>query len=240
MSNTKYHQKRTNIKAKLESIDEELKNDFSDDPSILIELQVERLKLLDMLRYLRPYQAKDVAYRKTVFEKFPLWGMKNIPDNMQLAFHGTTLANTERILNSKRIISGKDRWSIHTSGDSAGEFSVSTKDFLEISMHYHMDLVETYKDYEWFVPSGCLFVLQLDESEYQFAKDEQRAHNVQLGKNPEKLYAIITTPENQKKVKWWMQKNNFSPDKVFDFKGFQKKIEQDSLFFYLINGPRQK
>ncbi len=240
MPNTKYHQKRTNIKIKLESIDEELKNDFSDNPSILIELQVERLKLLDILRYLRPYQASDVSYRKKMFDMFPFWATENISDNMRLAFHGTTLANTERILNSKRIVSGKDRWSIHTSGDSAGEFSVSTKDFLEISMHYHMDLVETYKDYEWFVPSGCLFVLQLDESEYQFAKEEQRAHNVQLGKNPEKLYAIITTPENQKKVKWWMQKNNFSPDKVLDFDGFREKIEQENLFFYLRNYSKQK
>ncbi len=240
MSNTQYHKKRTHIKKTLETIDEELKGYFSDNSSLLIELQVERLKLLDRLRYFRPYNQKDVAYRKKVLETFPPWGAENVPDNLRLVFHGTTLANTERILNSGRICSGYDRWTVHTSGDDSGEFSVSTKDFLEISMHYHMDMVETYRDYEWFVPSGCLFVLQLNESEYQFAQEQQRAHNVQLRRNPKKLYAIITTPENQKKVKWWMEKNNFPTDKVVDFAGFQKKIEQEKLFFCLMNYSKQK
>lgn len=240
MSDTRFSQKRTNIKIELESIDEKLKNDFSDDSSVLIELQVERSILLDRLRYLRPAKLKDIAYRKKVFNTFPAWAAENISEDMRLVFHGTTLANTERILNSRRLISGKDRWSIYTSGDNSGEFSVSTKDFLEISMHYHMDLVETYKDYEWFMPAGCLFVLQLDDSEYRFAEAEQRTHNVQFDRKPEKLYAIITTPENQKKVKWWMQKNNFSPDKVVDFAGFREKLEQENMFFYLMNCFKQK
>ena len=244
MSNTKFSQKRTLIKNELESIDHFLKNILSDsqlkNSNDVIELQIKRLKLLDMLRFLRPCKTNDITYRKNVFDTFPFWGTENIPEEMRLVFHGTTLANTERILNSKRIISGKDRWSIHTSGDEAGEFSVSTKDFLEISMHYHMDLVETYKDYEWFVPAGCLLVLQLDEKEFQFAKEQQRAHNIQLRRNPQQLYSVITTPENINRVKWWMQKNDFPPIKVVDFKGFKEKINQENLYFYLINHSKQK
>ena len=132
MSDARFHQKRTNIKTELELIDEKLKESFSDNSSDLIELQVERSKLLDQLRYFRPNQPEDIAYRENMFKTFPAWAEQNISENMRLVFHGTTLANTERILNSGRIISGKDRWSIHTSGDDAGEFSVSTKDFLEV------------------------------------------------------------------------------------------------------------
>lgn len=243
MSIKKYQTKHQRIVFELELIDTYLKNVLSDrslkNSSDVIELQIKRLAYLDQLRFLRPSNKKDIAYRNHIFNTFPEWAKENIPDEMHLVFHGTTLANTERILNSGRITSGKDRWTIHTSGDDAGEISISTKNFLEISMQYHMDLVETYKDYEWFVPAGALFVWQLNQKEYQEAQKQQRISNIQLRKNPKRLYAIITTPENLNRVKWWAQKNNFPSDKVLDFKAFQDKTEEDSLFSFLLN-PTKK
>ena len=234
-----YKAKRQRIVFELELIDTYLKNVLNDrslkNSSDVIVLQIKRLAFLDQLRFLRPSNKKDIAYRNRIFNSFPEWAKENISDEMHLVFHGTTLANTERILNSGRIISGKDRWTIHTSGDDTGEISISTKDFLEISMKYHMDLIETYRDYELFVPAGALFVWQLNQKEYQSAKDQLRVHNVSLKRNSQQLYAVVTTPENINRVKWWVQKNGFSSDKVYDFQGFQKKIKEDSLFYSLIN-----
>lgn len=239
-----FQRARTRLKNKLALIDYQLNNVLKDrqlkNSRDVIELQIERLSYLDLLRFFRPTDKQDIDYRESIFNTFPEWVKENISDETHLVFHGTTLANAERILNSGRITSGKDRWTIHTSGDNAGEFSISTKDFLEISMHHHMDLIETYREYEPFVPAGCLFVLKINPSEYSLAKDQQRIHNLNFKKNPKQLYAVITTPENISRVKWWMQKNNFSPSKVIDFKGFQEKIINDNIFFSLTNYSYQK
>ena len=244
MSIQNYKKTKRKIILELELIDEQLKNVLS-DPQLknskdVIELQVERLTYLDALRFLRPDNKKDKLYRTKIFETFPTWIQNHISDSDHFVFHGTTLANTERILNSGKITSGKDRWTIHTSGDDSGEISVTTHNCLETSLHYHMDLVETYKDYELFVPSGCLFVLKTNAKDYQFAKDQQRISNVYLRKNPKQLFAIITTPENQNRVKWWMKKNNFDPKKVYDFESFKEKIEEENLFFSLSHYSRPK
>ena len=227
MSDTEYRQKRTNIKNELELVDYHLKNVLNDselkNSNEVIELQVARLKLLDKLRHFRPSQAEDISYRKAVFENFPSWATKNIPESMHLLFHGTTLSNTERIINSGRITSGKDRWGIYTSGDTNGEISVSTKDFLEISMQYYMNLMDE-NGFEYCLPCGSLFVFKANPEEYKNAKRHYRANNVYLKKNPDQLYAVITTPENLKRVKWWMEKNGLPSEKVMNFESFQEKI----------------
>ena len=231
---------RAHLKNKLELIDwqlnEVLKNHELKNSKDMIELQIERLKLLDKLRYLRPSDSEDISYRRNVLDDFPYWASEHIPENLHLLFHATTLANAERILNSGRITSGKDRWTVRTSGDNAGEISISTKNSSFISLAGHMDLVAQ----EYHLPAGCLFVLQVNDTTYQEAKKNFHVQNIQLKKNPEQLYAIITTPENIDRVKWWMQKNNFLPEKVYDFKGFQDKIEEDNLFFSFVNYTHQK
>ncbi len=230
---------RSHLKIKLEVIDWQLENVLSDrwlkNSTDMMELQIERLKLLDKLKYLRPAESADIAYRQNVLKKFPYWADEHIPDSLHLVFHASTLANSERILNSGNITSGKDRWTIRTSGDTKGEISISTKNSLFISLAGHMDLVAQ----DYYLPAGCLFVLQTDASTYKTAKDDCHIPNVYLRKNPEQLYAVITTPENQDRVKWWMQRNNFNPKKVCDFNSFKEKIEENRIFYSLINNTPQ-
>ena len=224
---TEFQKKRTRLKNELEIIDWQLKNVLDDDQlknsNDVIELQIKRLKLLDKLKYFRPLQNEDIIYRKNILDTFPFWAMNNIPEDMYLIFHGTTLANTERIINSARITSGKDRWTIHTSGDSSGEISVTTKDFLEISLQYYMNLINE-DGYEYYLPSGCLFVLKTNKDEYKKARKDHRGFNTFFKKTPDRLYAIITTPENIKRVKRWMEKNALPSEKVMNFESFQEKI----------------
>ena len=230
---------RSHLRKKLNLLDRQLGN-FLKDPQLqnstqLIELQIMRLQVLDKLKYLRPYTSEDITYREKVLTYFPDWAAEHISDDMRLVFHGTTLANTERILNSGRIISGKDRWTIRTSGDERGQISVSTNNSLLIPLVGHMDLVAQ----SGCLPAGTLFVLQVSESEYQQAKDDYHIPNVSFRKDPQKLYAIVTTPENVDRVKWWAQKNNFPSEKVSDFATFKNKIEEDQIYFSLLKNYHQ-
>ena len=224
MSIKEFFCKRAQLKTTLEQVNTELKSVLKNprlkNSKLMIELQIRRLQILDKLRYLRPDNQKDVTYREWVIRNFSEWGLKNIPDDLHLAFHGTTLANTERILNSGRIISGKDRWTIHSSGDQENQVSVSTKDSLLIAV-FHMDI----NAQGGYIPAGSMFVLQVDDNEYQYAQDDSHIHNVQLRKNPNQLYAIITTPENEKRIKWWTEQSGFPSEKVMTFESFQEKIE---------------
>ena len=237
---TEFCKIRARLKDKLELIDWQLENVLKDqwfkNSADMIELQVKRLKLLDKLRFLRPPQSDDIAYREKVLKNFPYWADEYIPDSFHLVFHATNLANTERILNSGKITSGKDRWTIKTSGDDRGEISVSTKSSLFISLVGHMDLVAQ----DYYLPAGCLFVLKTDTPTYHMAKYDCRIPNVYLRQNPKQLYAVITTPENQDRVKWWMQKNNFPANNVHDFNSFKNKFEEDNLFYSLLNFTLQK
>ena len=238
-----YQRTRVSLILELETIDRSLKSVLNDNQlknsGDVIELQIQRLKTLDALRFLRPLDKKDIIERRALLKSFSDWASHNIPEESHLVFHGTTLANTERILNSGRITSGKDRWTVYTSGDAVGEISVATKDFLEISMLHHMDLVETYKEYERFVPAGSLFVLKLNASEYQTAKEQLHIRNIYLKQNPNQLHAVITTNENQDRVKWWMQKNGFPVDKVYNFEGFKNKIETENLLLSMIKNSKK-
>lgn len=240
MSLKKFQRIQADLKKKLSQTDQQLTTILNENQREnhcdLIELQIERLKLIDKLRYLRPMNPEDTDYRKNIFENFAYWSEDNIPENLRLVFHASTLANSERILNSGKIISGKDNWTIRTSGNNSGEISVSTKSNLFISLAGHMDLTAQ----EYYLPCGCLFVLQPDNQTYQIAKQKRQIPNVFLRKNPQQLYAIITTPENQNRVKWWLQKNNFSPDKCYTFESFKEKITSDKLFFSAMNYSAQK
>ena len=234
-----FQQTRIRLKRKLNLIDHQLSNVLGDkritNSTQVIELQVMRLQVLDKLKYLHPCNSEDISYRKKVLTYFPEWAAEHISDDMHLVFHGTSLANTERILNSGRIISGKDRWTVRTSGDEKGQISVSTNNSLLIPLIGHMDFVAQ----SGYLSAGSLFVLQVSESEYQQAKDDHHIPNVSLRKDPQKLYAIVTTPENVDRVKWWAQKNDFPSGKVSDFATFKNKIEEDQIFFSLIKNYHQ-
>lgn len=234
----KFHRAQKLLNIEFKKVEWQLQN-VLDNPQIknstnVIELQIERLKLLDQLKYLRPDNKADLDYREDVLCSFPDWAMENIPDSMRLVFHATTLANTERILNSGKIISGKDRWSIHTSSDDVDEISVTTKDSLLISIAGYMDM-PTFN-----LPAGCLLVLKTNRFEYEKAQKESRIHNVFFRKNPKQLYAVVTTPENINRVKWWMKKNNLSPDKAIDFNGFKEKTQEENIFFYFLQNNQNK
>lgn len=57
--------------------------------------------------------------------------------------------------------------------------------------------------------------------------------NVNFKENPDRLNAIITTPENIQKVTQWAQKSGIDTKKIVDFDGFidkhNKQNEQNNI-----------
>lgn len=50
--------------------------------------------------------------------------------------------------------------------------------------------------------------------------------DVDFKNSPEKLVAVVTTPENEKRVSTWAQQCGFDTAKVMTFEGFVKKCRQ--------------
>ena len=55
--------------------------------------------------------------------------------------------------------------------------------------------------------------------------------NVSFKENPERLYSIITTPENIERVTEWAEKANIDLSKIHDFDGFIQEIGRQKTQF---------
>ena len=68
-------------------------------------------------------------------------------------------------------------------------------------------------------PAGCIFVLEANQEELVSARERNEIPNVDLIDSPDKLRAIITTPENIDRVRLWLQESpiNCSEGVVMDY-----------------------
>ena len=55
--------------------------------------------------------------------------------------------------------------------------------------------------------------------------------NVSFKENPERLYAIITTPENIERVTEWVENANMDVSKIHDFEGFIQEMGKQKMQF---------
>lgn len=168
------------------------------------------------LQFIRPNFPEDIAYREKQISEFSHNAKKILSDFKLLLFHGTPIYNTPKIIQSGQIVSGKDLWGFATSGDPAGQFSVTTKDNIRDTVLGHSDL----NAFIGFLPAGVIFAFYAkDETEYQMAQKEGRVHNINFKENPKRIHSLITTPENIKRVQEWLNKNDFDFP-VCDYNGF--------------------
>ena len=176
------------------------------------------------LSLLRKPNEQDIEYRLHQREQFP----KKLADILShddiLCFHGTTIFGTKNILLSNTISSGADRFGRSTSFDGPGEISVTNKDTVETSIGIYMRLNDNYC-----YPAGCLFVLKAkDKVEYDKMPSKWTIKNVDLNKNPERLVAVITTPENIETVRDWAKDGGININKIVDFDTFIKNYQKQN------------
>lgn len=188
-----------------------------------IQIRKNALKQLeDTLEFLRPITDEDMEYRLRQVNEFSKKIKDIVPDDLNLCFHGSNIMNSKHIIEDGAISSSVDRLGFETSYDAEDQVSVTTKDTIETTINGYAGLIGDYN-----IPAGCVFViLPKDDAEIESSKS-MLIGNVSFKDNPERLYAIITSPENIERVTQWAEKSGIDISKIHDYDGFIQEIENN-------------
>ncbi len=177
----------------------------------------------DNISYKRERNKEDIRYRKIAISTFEKELKKGLSLDSDLCFHGTPIWNAKEIIKSGNISALIDR--VGPQKDvlpMPGQINVSTINNLWFTIKYHSDLF----NYDY--PAGCIFVIKpKDEQEIKSSREKNVIGNVYFDKNPERLVAIITTPENIELVKTWIKEGKLliSPEIVVDYNQFIENVK---------------
>ena len=174
----------------------------------------------DQLEFLRPSNERDMEYRLRQYDEFSKKIKDLVPEDLPLRFHGCPIYTAKHIIESGEISSSVDRLGVETSYDTEGQISVTTKDTLDTTIHGYTHLSEN------FLPAGCVFVLLPKDELDAKAGDSMLMGNVNFKQKPNRLYGIITTPENIEKVSQWAKVSGIDLSKIHDFDEFAKSFEK--------------
>lgn len=197
---------------------------------ILKQAKYELMSYEERVSFLREPTKDDILYRERQRQEFSKKAGKILSSDLMLCFHGTSISGAKHIIQSGEISSSVDRLGRQTSFDPRGLFSVTNKDTVDTSVGIYMHLNDSYC-----YPAGCLFVvLPENKEEYQkLSSTGWMIKNVNFKENPDRLNAIITTPENIQKVTQWAQEAGVDTKKIVDFDGFidkhSKQNEQSNI-----------
>ena len=181
----------------------------------------------NQLEFLRPSSQEDMNYRLKQYSEFSKQVKSVVPDDLYLCFHGCPIYAAKHIIEDGEISSSVDRIGSETSYDVSDQVSVTTKNTIETTVQGYTGLTGNYN-----LPAGCIFViLPKDESEIKSSETSMLIGNVSFKENPERLYAIITTPENIERVTEWVENANMDVSKIHDFEGFIQEIGKQKMQF---------
>lgn len=181
----------------------------------------------NQLEFLRPSSQEDMNYRLKQYSEFSKQVKSEVPDDLYLCFHGCPIYAAKHIIEDGEISSSVDRIGSETSYDVSDQVSVTTKNTIETTVQGYTGLTGNYN-----LPAGCIFViLPKDESEIKSSETSMLIGNVSFKENPERLYAIITTPENIERVTEWVENANMDVSKIHDFEGFIQEIGKQKMQF---------
>lgn len=165
--------------------------------------------------FCRPEMTEDVKYRKIQKVTFEDKLKRSLPQDCDFCFHGTTIWNTKSIIDSGEISAQIDREGQSEEVlNTPGQIYVSTINNLWFTVKHYADL-SNYK-----YPAGCIFVISpKTQEEYNSAREHNLIANVSLKNEPQRIKAIITTPENISRVQNWIEsrKLNISSNIVIDY-----------------------
>lgn len=203
----------------------------SNDPRKEIKLQYEKNKVslyqyrLDLiegkLKFLRLGNEEDASYRLRQYNDFADKVKPLIPQDLPLRFHGCPIDAAEKIIVSGEISSAADRTGIETSFNGTDQISVTTREDLSTTVREYTNLTANYN-----MPAGCIFVITPKNLDDEISANKQLMHNVNFKDTPDRLVAVISSPENIPELKSWLHQNGCSPQKAIDFDGFVHSIDK--------------
>ena len=187
-----------------------------------LEQKQEAIKRIEKIQeFLREPQEEDILYRKEIESDWSNEILKSIPKNLPLRFHGCPIYVARDILSTGEISSSVDRLGYESSWDTEGQVSVTTPETVSTTVNGYSDLhAENYC-----LPAGCIFAMLPKDEQDAKAGESMIMGNINLETEPERLFSIITTPENLDRVKDWAKILNVDENKIVDFKSFLNKFE---------------
>ncbi|MBR1841516.1 MAG: hypothetical protein IJ778_05255 [Alphaproteobacteria bacterium] len=176
----------------------------------------------DLSQYVREPTLEDYAYRRDQYANFAKTIQQFVSEDELLCFHGTNIAATKHILESGTVSSGASRLGYHTSFDAKGAISVTSINMVDTSVQSYMNLIN-----DMYLPAGCLFVMKAkDAEEYESTVSRMSIKDVDFKSSPDRLVAVVTTPENVERVSAWAQKGGVDMVKVMTFEGFVNNCQR--------------
>lgn len=169
--------------------------------------------------FLRPNTHEDIDYRRRIYSSdFYDVFREVIPADILLRFHGTQIYFAKDIIESGEISCSQDRFGYSTSCDADGCISVTTKDNIGVTLWGYCGLEVTTS-----MPMGCVFVLSPKGDDAIVYGDQMK--KVDFKKDPDALYAVLTSPENMEMVRSWCTESGVDADKVCEFYAFLEKFK---------------
>jgi len=194
----------------------------------IMQLREKNLNVINTeLKYLRPRNIEDMEYRQRQYNNFSNFITKNIPNDLPLRFHGSPLHASKEIILSGELSSYGDRIGVEMSYDTPNIVYVNTKDNIFNTVRNFCNLT-----YDYDTPAGCLFVVTPKDEQDEISGHNQTMESIYFKNNPDRLVAVVSTPENVSNLKGWMKESNLPEEKVFDYDGFCCSIDKiiDSVF----------
>ena len=175
------------------------------------------------LGYIRPNNRDDIEHRNYQYQEFTTRLQSVTCMALDIRYYGATIYNAEQIIKSKSIKPMPDSENEYTQfTDVSGQIPASTIQNLYKIIDYHSDI----KAYERSLPCGCIFaIFPKGIQDYQ---SQDYINAVDFGQNPERLFGIITTPENNELVKKWMEEENLNPEQVYTFEEYISLVQERS------------
>lgn len=166
----------------------------------IIHLREKNLNVINTdLEYLRPRNIEDMEYRQRQYNDFSDFIIKNIPDDLPLRFHGSPLHASKEIILSGELSSPGDRLGVEISYDTPGMVYVNTRDNIFNTVRNFCNLT-----YDYDTPAGCLFVVTPKDEHDEITGHNQTMESIYFKNNPDRLVAVISTPENISDLKDWI------------------------------------
>lgn len=179
----------------------------------------------NMLEFMRiTLDDKDEIYRRNVMSKLNEIIAKEIPDNFPIAFHGTGYIGTVReIIKSGGLLTPEQK------GENPSSYAYLIDVTYKSNIRVSLEFADTK---EPFMPYGALFAFLPEDNEIENIISTHKNSEVRGGVNgvnfkdePNRLYGLITTPENIELTKKWCKEYGWDSSKVFTHFEFIKEIE---------------
>jgi hypothetical protein len=190
-------------------------------------------QIVDVNRTLRIHEArvkfarlpfeKDVEYRLKIIKWFPKKIKEIVPDNLPLVFHGVNnIGQVRQIIKTEGLLIPDQRGESYTS--FATQIDVGAKTNVRVPCEF------AESNHYW-MPYGAIFAFLPKPEEYNEVNKTGDGTEVFGGvdgvnfkEEPNRLFGIITSPENIEQIQGWCKEYGLDSSKVMTHDGFVESI----------------